>query len=294
MRKLHYLLIISLLITLLSFVLVSIPSGNIFKSNENQNTEAKASQTNTNYTTPAKPYNKNEATENKLVYITDDKSKAKTSTDGQPAINLPSEEQVKANVIYSLPIKERAVFITIDDGWTPCWPLITLMQKDHLPITSFLIAQAAQKHKDYWQAFLAAGGTIENHTFSHQDLTSLSLKDISDEIIQPIDYYESIGVHTSLLRPPFGAYNDAVRQVSHDLSIKHIVLWSATMNKGILTTINKKPLQPGAIILMHWVPDLYNQLTKLLTILKDENLGVADLTTAIKDPDNIKVIWLNQ
>jgi len=69
----------------------------------------------------------------------------------------------------------RAIYITVDDGWTPSSQVLVTMRRTHLPVTAFLIEQAAQRNLAYWRAFAEAGGTIEDHTVSHPNLTKLSL-----------------------------------------------------------------------------------------------------------------------
>jgi peptidoglycan/xylan/chitin deacetylase (PgdA/CDA1 family) len=49
------------------------------------------------------------------------------------------------------------------------------MHQTYLPITAFLIADAAQEHLSYWKSFVAAGGMIGDHTVSHPYLTRLTL-----------------------------------------------------------------------------------------------------------------------
>ena len=69
----------------------------------------------------------------------------------------------------------RAIYITIDDGWTPSAEVLALMHQTYLPITAFLIAKAASEDLSYWKAFVAAGGMIGDHTVSHPYLTKLTL-----------------------------------------------------------------------------------------------------------------------
>ena len=68
----------------------------------------------------------------------------------------------------------RAIYITIDDGWTPSAEVLALMHQTYLPITAFLISGAAKEHLSYWKAFAAAGGMIGDHTVSHPRLTTLT------------------------------------------------------------------------------------------------------------------------
>ena len=68
----------------------------------------------------------------------------------------------------------RAIYITIDDGWTPSAEVLALMHRTYLPITAFLISEAAREHLSYWKEFVAAGGMIGDHTVSHPRLTALT------------------------------------------------------------------------------------------------------------------------
>ncbi|OAT80801.1 hypothetical protein A6M21_12475 [Desulfotomaculum copahuensis] len=172
--------------------------------------------------------------------------------------------------------------------------MLKMMQQYHLPVTAFLIEEAAQKHLDYWRAFLSAGGDIEDHTFSHPKLTALSPAAMAEQIDRPVDYYRALGTRPVLLRPPYGDYNRTVCQAAYAGGIEDVVMWNAVMANGSLQTYNGRPLQPGDIILLHWDPGLNEQLTKLLTILKRQQLGVADLRTALTDPGNLKVASLDK
>src|SRR5262249_60950790 len=60
-----------------------------------------------------------------------------------------------------------AIYITVDDGWTPSPRVLDIMRQTHLPVTAFLIEQAAQRDLPYWRSFVQAGGAIEDHTGSH-------------------------------------------------------------------------------------------------------------------------------
>ena len=68
----------------------------------------------------------------------------------------------------------RAIYITIDDGWTPSAEVLALMHRTYLPITAFLISGAAREHLSYWKEFVTAGGMIGDHTVSHPRLTTLT------------------------------------------------------------------------------------------------------------------------
>ncbi|WP_407311348.1 polysaccharide deacetylase family protein [Desulfosporosinus sp. SB140] len=194
-------------------------------------------------------------------------------------------------VVYELPEKEPVVFITIDDGWYPNEQVITLMQQYHLPITTFLVEQAAQEHVNFWDEFIKAGGHIQDHTINHPYLTHLSLADKKAQISQPIDYFQRYNPTVDELRPPYGDFNEEVGQAAWASGIKYIVMWNAEMKNSVLSTRSSQGLKSGDIILLHWVPGLDRELLTLLNIIQKQNLGIADLTQALKG-EALTISWL--
>ncbi|KLU62164.1 bifunctional xylanase/deacetylase precursor [Peptococcaceae bacterium CEB3] len=184
-------------------------------------------------------------------------------------------------VIYSLPSKERVVYLTIDDGWFPNEGVLRLMREYHIPVTTFLIEQAAQEHAAFWHEFVSAGGHIQDHTFSHPFLSHLSPAEEKSQIAQPLEYFRQFGPVPDELRPPYGDFNSKVEQAARDAGIKYIVMWDAEMEQSKLTTVHQQRLQPGDIILLHWVPGLDREMSQLLNIIRKENLGIADLSQAL-------------
>ncbi len=194
-------------------------------------------------------------------------------------------------VLYELPVNQPVVYITIDDGWYPNKEVLKLMQQYHLPITTYLIEQAAQKHPEYWHEFVNAGGHIEDHTIDHPFLTHLSLADQKNQISQPIDYFRQYGPAPDELRPPYGDFNSEVGQAAKDSGMKYILMWDAEMKNSTFSTRSGKGLKSGDIILLHWEPGLDQELLKLLNIIQKQNLGVADLTQAL-NWEPLTICWL--
>ena len=175
----------------------------------------------------------------------------------------------------------RAVYITVDDGWTPSPQVLVTMQRTHLPVTAFLIEQAAQRNLAYWRAFAQAGGTVGDHTVSHPDLTKLSLSQATTQWAQArVALGRWFGKTPDMGRPPYGAWNPAVAAAGYRAGLKALVGWSATASSDGIHTWNGKRLEPGEIVLLHWVPGLGQQMTKLLKVIHERHLHAAQLTPA--------------
>jgi len=175
----------------------------------------------------------------------------------------------------------RAIYITVDDGWTPSSQVLVTMRRTHLPVTAFLIEQAAQRNLAYWRAFAEAGGTIADHTVSHPNLTQLSLGQATFQWAHArLALGRWLGQAPVMGRPPYGAFDRAVAAAAYRAGLKALVGWSASVGSAGVKTWNSEPLAPGDIVLLHWDPGLGRQLTKLLAVIHARRLHPMPLTPA--------------
>ncbi len=175
----------------------------------------------------------------------------------------------------------RAIYITVDDGWTPSPRVLTIMRRTQLPVTAFLIERAAQRDLPYWRAFAGAGGTVGDHTVSHPNLTKLSLARATTQWGQARRALgHLLGQVPFLGRPPYGAFDPAVQAAAYRSGLKILVGWSAVADSDGIHTWDDKPLEPGEIVLLHWVPGLGSQLARLLTVIHARHLNPEPLTAA--------------
>ena len=175
-----------------------------------------------------------------------------------------------------------AIYITVDDGWTPSPRVLDIMRQTHLPVTAFLIEQAAQRNLPYWRSFVQAGGTIEDHTVSHPDLTKQTLSQAKAQWGQArLMLGRWFGRAPLMGRPPYGAFNRAVQAAAYWGGLKALVGWSATIDDhDRVRTWDGKGLEPGEIVILHWDPDLDRQLAKLLEVIHAGHLHPMPLTPA--------------
>jgi peptidoglycan/xylan/chitin deacetylase (PgdA/CDA1 family) len=175
----------------------------------------------------------------------------------------------------------RAIYITIDDGWTPSAKVLALMHQTYLPITAFLISGAAREHLSYWNEFVAAGGMIGDHTVSHPRLTTLTLSRATTQWGQARTLLGRwLGQTPVVGRPPYGAFNHRVEVAAARGGLTALAGWSATVPGDRVQTWDGKPLSPGEIVLLHWDPGLGRQLTALLAAIQAQHLNPTPLTPA--------------
>ena len=130
------------------------------------------------------------------------------------------------------------------------------------------------------------GFELGNHTHAHYDLTTLSIKEIHEEIDKTDELLKEVdGKERHLLRTPFGKTNDAVKACAKtpliDWSIDTLD-WTGVSEETIYNTIFEQRFS-GAIVLMHdGYSNTVSALKRLLPDLKADGYQVVSVSKMIK------------
>ena len=208
-----------------------------------------------------------------------------TGRDGeQTAVRLATRSLPETPLYSFASPARRAIYITVDDGWTPSPRVLAIMRRTHLPVTAFLIERAAQRDLPYWRAFVRAGGTVGDHTVSHPKLTTLTLGQATAQWGQARRALgKLLGQVPFLGRPPYGAFDPTVQAAADRGGLKKLVGWSVVVDSDGIHTWDGKGLEPGEIVLLHWVPGLGSQLARLLKVIHARHLDPEPFTAASFD-----------
>ncbi|HYJ67194.1 MAG TPA: polysaccharide deacetylase family protein [Nocardioidaceae bacterium] len=120
------------------------------------------------------------------------------------------------------------VALTFDDGPRPATtrPILKFLIKHHLPATFFMIGEQVAGHRRLLHRMHRHGFRVANHTFRHQDLTTLSAHQIRSTLRHTNRAIRRAGLRSPhLMRPPYGAIDDHARRVIRDLGMVP-VLWT--------------------------------------------------------------------
>lgn len=164
----------------------------------------------------------------------------------------------KGKVFINGPNKKR-VALTFDDGpddkVTPA--IIETLKKYRVKGSFFFVGNNVKKYPEVVKKAYENGNLVLNHSFKHDDLTTLSESQIendlraTDEAIQAI-----IGKKPAIIRTPFGATDEKTVRAS-DRSGHVIVIWSIDTldwsqkeSKNIQNNVLSN-IRNGDIILMH-------------------------------------------
>ncbi len=106
----------------------------------------------------------------------------------------------------------KVIALTFDDGPSPYTPaVLSVLQQYHVPATFFEIGDEVTRYPQYAQLLTAAGYPVENHTWSHPDLTKLSPGEVGAQIDQTQAEIQAVtGTTPQCLRPPYDAFNATV------------------------------------------------------------------------------------
>jgi hypothetical protein len=195
--------------------------------------------------------------------------------DVQPIISDPAQIPVLSRILTDKPV----VFLGIDDGLVQSPEAQNWLTSHKLPFTLFLEDDLVKKNYDYFRSLQNAGMTIEDHTITHPDLTTLSLDQQKAEICGEADRFQAaFGARPTLFRPPYGSYNEITRQAAADCGMKALIIWHAKANGGsIQFQDGNTDFLPGDIILMHFRPEFLQDMKAFTDQVAKDNLQVGRL-----------------
>lgn len=148
--------------------------------------------------------------------------------------------------------------LTFDDGPSAHTDrLLDIFAKHGGKGTFFVIGNLIDGRKTTVKRIVAEGHEIGNHSWNHRQLTNLSQEEITDQIMMTrAKIYDTVGVDSLIVRPPYGACNDSVKAVGAKVGVS-FVNWSVdtldwkSKNAAAVHNEVMKYASDGAIILCH-------------------------------------------
>jgi cellulose synthase/poly-beta-1,6-N-acetylglucosamine synthase-like glycosyltransferase/peptidoglycan/xylan/chitin deacetylase (PgdA/CDA1 family) len=217
--------------------------------------------------------------------------------DGGPVIDTRSGRT------STMRLPDHRLVLTFDDGPDPTWTpkVLDVLKKHHAHAVFFVTGTMASRYPDLVARMVAEGHEVGLHTFNHPDLSYQSKRRIDWELsTNQLAISGAAGVRTSLFRPPYSSFADAMDDKS----------WPVTEyigSRGYITVVNdtdsedwQKPgvaeivrrATPhggkGAIVLMHDSGGDRHQtvqaLDRFLPGLQAEGYRFQNLTEALGAP----------
>jgi peptidoglycan/xylan/chitin deacetylase (PgdA/CDA1 family) len=135
----------------------------------------------------------------------------------------------------SLPLRDREVVLTFDDGPSPpnTRKVLAALEKECVRATFFLIGKSASEHPELVQRIAAGGHTVGHHTWSHPSLKRIKSSETTEEIDHGIaaDEMALHGVATTTPSTPFFRfpYFDSTPEILDLLQARGIAVFGADL-----------------------------------------------------------------
>ncbi|MBT2875770.1 polysaccharide deacetylase family protein [Streptomyces cellulosae] len=198
--------------------------------------------------------------------------------DGHERLGLPP-------VFTTVPVKEKVVFLTIDDGAEKDPEFLRMMTELKVPYSAFLSDYLAEENYGYFKDMQKRGVALHNHTLHHPYLPGLSRAEQEREICGMQDVVEKrYGTRPVLFRPPYGNYNKATLRTAKSCGITHVPLWNEEVfvDHWEYREWDRK-IHPGDIVLSHfrgredWDGTMRDMIRRFLDKVTAEGYAVARL-----------------
>lgn len=153
----------------------------------------------------------------------------------------------------------KVVYITFDDGpssiYTP--RVLKVLSQYGVRATFFEVGQNVAAHPSLTSQVYRAGNSVQNHTWSHPDLRTLSATQFAFQVnATDRQIHAHTGYRPCCLRPPYGAVNATVRARAAQLG-KKLALWTVDpqdWSRPGASAIRWRVLnyvRPGSVVLLH-------------------------------------------
>lgn len=168
--------------------------------------------------------------------------------------------QIFGHTLTQGPSNRRVVALTFDDGPNPPYTdrILNVLEREHVKATFFLVGQAVSAYPATVRREVRDGDALGNHTWAHGHLIVMTDKEIRASLLRTDGaVYRATGLHTHLMRPPYGGRDwfviDAARRLGYT-----VVMWSVPLAQdwdqpppAVIAQRILRNVDDGSIIVLH-------------------------------------------
>ena len=161
--------------------------------------------------------------------------------------------------IYCVQRDQKMLSISFDAAWgnEDTQQLIDILGKYDIKATFFVVGDWVDKYPESVKALHDAGHEVMNHSNHHDHFSKLSREEIVADVNACNDKIETVtGVRPTLIRPPYGEYDDNVISAIRSAGMEPIqwdvdsLDWKEIPASEITQRVTSR-VQPGSIVLFH-------------------------------------------
>ena len=181
----------------------------------------------------------------------------------------------------------KFIAFTYDDGPSEYTAdLLNTLEKNNSSATFFVIGNNIKGRENIIKKIYKSKSEVGSHGYSHINFTNLDKEELNTEINSTNILFNSItNGKISLLRPPYGEYNDNVTSLNYN-----IILWNIDSKDWLLKDSEKiynnvlKNACDGCIVLMHDIyPETIEATKKLIPELKSLGYSIVSVSELMKE-----------
>ena len=178
-------------------------------------------------------------------------------------VNAPAVAEASASSrqlpIYCVQRDQKMLSISFDAAWgnEDTQQLIDILGRYDVKATFFVVGEWVDKYPESVKALSDAGHEVMNHSNTHAHFSQLSTDEIIADVTACNDKIEAVtGVRPTLIRPPYGEYDDHVITAIRSMGMEPIqwdvdsLDWKELSAAEITERVTTK-VQPGSIVLFH-------------------------------------------
>lgn len=166
----------------------------------------------------------------------------------------------KLSLVEQVNVGEKVVAFTFDDGPHPVYThqLLEIFRCAGGRATFFMIGQEMEAHPEVAAAVHREGHEIANHTYSHPDLTKLTLEKAREELLRTEELIREVTGETArIFRPPYFGVNDDILSLAAERGYQTIGAVNGGAkdweNPGVdyIVEHTRPTASPGSILIFH-------------------------------------------
>ncbi|MBB6022450.1 peptidoglycan/xylan/chitin deacetylase (PgdA/CDA1 family) [Paenibacillus sp. JGP012] len=167
---------------------------------------------------------------------------------------------VKQSIIEQVTVQEKVVAFTFDDGPHPVYTpqVLDIFRRAGGHATFFMIGEEMEAHSDIAAEVHREGHEIANHTYTHPNLTELTLEEAGEELRRAEQLVQKVtGGSARSFRPPYFGVNDDILALAAERGYRTIGAANGAArdwdNPGTQHIVehSRSAVKPGSVLIFH-------------------------------------------
>lgn len=204
------------------------------------------------------------------------------------------EPKVSLNELGAQPIfrgnpAKPMVSLMINVAWGNQYivPMLDILDEEKVKVTFFLDGSWLSKNQELASEMLKRGHEMENHAYTHPNMSTLSPARATAEIEKTQKLLkESLGVTNKWFAPPSGDFDQETVEIASSLGLKTVlwtldtVDWRNPSPESVVAKITSKS-EPGTLILMHPTASSSTALKGMIRGIKAKGLQLGTVSQTL-------------